>query len=323
MQILDNLLALGTPQILLVTARRDEIPEGMTHVVRVERNQVVAQGLKNHVFSSEYDYEPLMTQSLEGSTFSRQFSDVYRESEETFPILIEMHHTHVAYGNVAVLQDITWTMRQGENWAILGPNGAGKTTLLSLILADNPRSYANQIRLFGRQRGSGESIWEIKRRIGWVAPELQIYYHEGTICEHVVWSGFFDSIGLYRGCSPEQVTVARQWMQAFDIAHLADHPFGTVSVGEQRRVLLARALVKSPILLVLDEPCQGLDGQNRTRILQMLDQLCKHTLVNLIYVTHHWDEMPDAITHVLRLESGQIQNAGTRNSVFCETKNLI
>jgi molybdate transport system ATP-binding protein len=110
-------------------------------------------------------------------------------------------------------------------------------------------------------------------------------------------------------------------MQAFDIAHLADHPFGTVSVGEQRRVLLARALVKSPILLVLDEPCQGLDGQNRIRILQMLDQLCKHTLVNLIYVTHHWNEMPDAITHVLRLENGQIQDTGTRNSVFCETKN--
>ena len=241
-------------------------------------------------------------------------------------ILIEMKNTSVSYGEVDVLWDINWTMRQGENWAVLGPNGAGKTTLLSLILADNPQSYANEITLFGRRRGSGESIWDIKRNIGWVSPELQIYYHNESTCHNVVCSGFFDSVGLYQKCSPEQTNVAEHWMRSFGIEDLADRSLGTVSAGEQRLVLLARALVKNPILLILDEPCQGLDFSHRRRIIDLLDQLSPsdHCLsgrgrggcVNMIYVTHHFDEMPTAITHVLKLDLGRIQACGPRESVL-------
>jgi molybdate transport system ATP-binding protein len=194
---------------------------------------------------------------------------------------------------------------------VLGPNGAGKSTLLSLINADNPRAYGNQIRLFGRPRGSGESIWDIKRAIGWVAPELQQYYPKQNTCADVVCSGVFDTIGLYRACTPEHRAAALAWMQAFHLNEIAEQSFGSVSAGEQRLVLFARALVKTPRLLVLDEPCQGLDAAHRATLVALIDHLCRQTGISLIYVTHHADELPTAITHVLRLVRGRIQTIGT------------
>jgi molybdate transport system ATP-binding protein len=337
---LDGLLIAGSPQILLVAPRIEEIPQGITHVLCVDDNQVVDQGRKDTILHSEFARELFASQSNTGDLRSRLKKippnpPLRKGGKKHVPpfskgglggILIEMKDTSVSYGAVDVLRDINWIMRQGENWAILGPNGAGKTTLLSLILADNPQSYANEIRLFGRRRGSGESIWDIKRNIGWVSPELQFYYHSESMCYNVVCSGFFDSVGLYRECSPEQTSVAEQWMRSFGIEDLADRSLGNVSAGEQRLVLLARALVKNPILLILDEPCQGLDFSHRKRIIDLLDQLSPsdHCLprrgrgeyVNMIYVTHHFNEMPNAITHVLKLDQGLIQKCGLRENVL-------
>jgi molybdate transport system ATP-binding protein len=191
----------------------------------------------------------------------------------------------------------------------LGPNGAGKTTLLSLILGDNPQAYANEIALFGRRRGSGESIWEIKRRIGWVAPELHLYTPFDATGFDVVCSGFFDSVGLYRRCSPQQREEGRAWMARLDIADCTDAMFRQLSEGEQRMVLVARALVKQPQLLVLDEPCQGLDARNRDRVLEAVDSIGEHGYgldTSMIYVTHEADELPKSITHVIRLRAGVV-----------------
>jgi molybdate transport system ATP-binding protein len=205
-----------------------------------------------------------------------------------------------------VLDEINWTVRRGENWALLGPNGSGKTTLLSLILGDNPQAYANRITLFGRHRGSGESIWEIKERIGWVASELHLYYPGTVPCFDVVCSGFFDSVGLYRRCSDEQRKTASTWMDRLGIAGYADAMFGRISEGEQRMVLLARALVKHPWLLILDEPCQGLDRDNRERVLRTIDVVGSQIDTSVIYVTHRPDDVPNIITHVMRLDRGRI-----------------
>ena len=154
---------------------------------------------------------------------------------------------------------------------ILGPNGSGKTTLLNLITADNPQAYANRIYLFGRRRGSGESIWDIKQRIGIVSSEFQIRYRKPITAFEVVLSGFFDSVGLYRHASAGQKQMAEQWMAVLGIAHKSDKIFNQLSYGEQRMVLLARAMVKMPLMLILDEPCQGLDRTNRHRILEAID----------------------------------------------------
>lgn len=217
-----------------------------------------------------------------------------------------MNNVTVSYNGTPVLRQVNWTVRENERWALLGPNGAGKTTLLSLILADNPQAYASDITLFGKRRGTGESIWEIKQNIGWVAPELQLYYPRGATCWDVVCSGWFDSVGLYRECSPQQREAALSWLRRFDLAARAETAFDQVSEGEQRLALLARALVKSPALLVLDEPCQGLDAGNRDRVLQAIEGIGSRPNASMIYVTHRADELPQSITHVLRLNEGRV-----------------
>jgi molybdate transport system ATP-binding protein len=313
---IDELLAAGSPQVLLVMPRLDEIPQGVTHVLRVAGCRIVEKGPRSKILQSEIVEEETTSQSHIVPPSSREFPVAPKEAITTFPTLVEMKDTFVSYGDTTVLDSINWTMKQGENWAILGSNGAGKTTLLSLILADNPQAYANKITLFGKRRGSGESVWDIKQNIGWVSSELQAFHQKGTTCFNAVCSGFFDSIGLYKTCSPDQARTAEQWMDSFGILNLMDHPLGAVSVGEQRLVFLARALVKNPALLILDEPCQGLDISNRTRINDLLDKLCRQTSVNMIYVTHHFEEMPQSITHVLKLDKGRVLASGLRQEIL-------
>jgi molybdate transport system ATP-binding protein len=315
---IDTLLISGKPRLLLITPREEEIPAGITHVLRVDNGRVINQGPKKEILAPTPEPpEPTATPAgRPTNVVDLPHSVAEPEPAARQPILVDIKNGTITYNGVKVLDGINWRMGQGENWAVLGPNGAGKSTLLSLILADNPQAYANDITIFGRRRGSGESIWEIKREIGWVSPELQVYYHRATSCRHVICSGFFDSVGLYRTCSPDQAKITRRWLDELGLTHLADRPLGTVSVGEQRLVLLGRALVKEPALLILDEPCQGLDYSHRTRIVELLDRLCRQLPVSLIYVTHHFDEMPRAITHILKLNQGRIEQRGTREAVL-------
>jgi len=296
----------GQQRLLLVTSRPDEIPNGITHVLGIAEYQVVTQGAKADVLAAPFAKGVFIVDQ-------RPAREILMPPAADWPVLppgaplIELQHASVKYQDVTVLQDITWTMQQGEHWAIRGPNGAGKSTLLSLILADNPQAYANELKIFGRRRGSGESIWDIKRHIGWVAPEIHMYYQSQASCKTIVCSGFFDSVGLFHNVTHAQLQSAAKWMQAVGIETLAERSFREISMGEQRLVLLARALVKQPRLLILDEPCQSLDGLNRSRIIQLLDNLCRQTPVSLLYVTHHLDELPRSITHVMHLENGRMR----------------
>jgi molybdate transport system ATP-binding protein len=291
--------------IIVVTTRWDEIPPGITHVLVLEDGHVIAQGAANEITSKRP---------------ARRIPAVERTPDRvpkhdpdqtvTFPVLVRMRDVRVDYNGTPILNHVHWTIQQGENWALLGPNGSGKTTLLSLIIGDNPQAYANDISLFGRRRGSGESIWDIKKHIGWIAPELHLHYPKTRSSLAVVCSGYFDSVGLYRPCSASQRTAAKAWMRHLGISHCANTSFGSLSQGEQRMVLLARALVKRPLLLVLDEPCQGLDARNRERIVQTIDAVCTHADTNVIYVTHDDRQLPQAITHLIRLDRGNVVQAG-------------
>jgi molybdate transport system ATP-binding protein len=296
-------------RLILVASREDEIPQGITHVLGIAGHQIVIQGEKADVLASDFARKIFKTRQEPEPVNLELPSDGWLVQDLHSPgtPLIEFNHATVAYKGVTVLQDITWTMRQGEHWAIRGPNGAGKSTLLSLILADNPQAYANDVTIFGRPRGTGESIWEIKHQIGWVSPEIHMYYSSQIDCRTVVCSGFHDSMGLYQNVTAEQSQTAARWMRILGIDGLADQLFHDVSIGEQRMILLARALVKQPRLLILDEPCQGLDGYHRARIIHVLDALCRQTPVSLLYVTHHRDELPESITHVLLLEKGRMR----------------
>ena len=214
---------------------------------------------------------------------------------------VRMHDVTVRYGGRKIVSGIDWTVRKGECWALLGENGSGKSTLLSLICGDNPQAYANDIELFGRKRGSGESIWDIKKRIGYLSPDVHTYYIEDIPCLKVVASGFFDSIGLSRECTGEQYETALRWMEAFGAAYLADRSFVRISYGEQRLVLLARAFVKSPELMILDEPLHGLDAGRKRLARSIIDEYCSDPEVTLVYVTHYMDEIPPCVSSTKRL----------------------
>ena len=311
-RVMTQIIAGGQIKVLVVASGPAEVPEGITHLLYVADHQIRTQKPVLQANLSELKEEP--PAAFAGITISASnFMDL--QSKETTPseTLVEMKNTSVVYNGTAILSNIDWTVKTGERWAVLGQNGAGKSTLLSLIMADNPQSYANEIFLFGKKRGSGETIWDIKRQIGWVSPELQMYYVQGFSCLEVVCSGFFDTIGLYQECSSEQTRTAMKWLTLFHMETLAGQIFDTLSLGEQRLVLLARALVKNPSLLVLDEPGQGLDKKNRKYLNDLLDQLCWKTGLTLIYVTHYLDELPQGITHVLKLKKGAVIEKAVRN----------
>ncbi len=306
---LENLMH-SEMRVIVVGTNRDEIPRGVTHVLSVSDNRAVAQEALQAVssFRAERPWHSPPGQ-VEISGMNRRFlvaKPAPRNDNDAGRAFVSMTDVTVSYNGTPVLRQVNWTVRENERWALLGPNGAGKTTLLSLILADNPQAYANDITLFGKRRGTGESIWEIKQNIGWVAPELQLYYPRGATCLDVVCSGWFDSVGLYRECSQQQREVALAWLRRFDLAARAETAFDQLSEGEQRLALLARALVKSPALLVLDEPCQGLDAGNRDRVLQAVESVGSRPDSSMIYVTHRADELPQSITHVLRLNEGRV-----------------
>jgi molybdate transport system ATP-binding protein len=164
--------------------------------------------------------------------------------------LVRLRNITVRYGSTVILNDLNWTIRTGESWALLGPNGSGKTTLLSLILGHNPQVYTNDVVVFGRQRGSGESVWDIKKHIGWVSPELHLHFNDSATCFEVVASGFYDTVGLFQPPTTRQRTAARRWLARFRLLEFAHQPLYALSAGLQWMVLLARALVKNPRALM-------------------------------------------------------------------------
>ncbi|QBG47888.1 ATP-binding cassette domain-containing protein [Verrucomicrobia bacterium S94] len=207
--------------------------------------------------------------------------------------LIEVKHAQVAYGGNVVFQGLDWRVERGEHWQISGPNGCGKTTLLEMVSGDLPQLYANDIRVFGIQRGSGESVWDIKKHIGHVSSAVQVNYRVSTSILNVVISGLHDSIGVYCQPSLHEIRCAKEWINLLDLGRKMDQPLRRLSYGEQRLVLIARAMIKRPELLILDEPCQGLDEVNRRMVLNLINYIGENSETTLLYVSHHaTDEIP-------------------------------
>ena len=221
---------------------------------------------------------------------------------DPFETAVKMEKVQIKYGSKTILSDFCWKVNRGERWAIKGPNGAGKSTLISLITADNPQAYSQNITLFDRKRGTGESIWDIKRKIGYLSPELHLYFKEGGSCFSVVASGLFDTQGLFKRMSEEQIKQVNHWMEVMGINHLKERSFLQISGGEQRMVLITRALVKNPELLILDEPCQGLDRVQTEHLKSVLDYLAANSDMTLLYVSHYDRDIPSCVNQVLELK---------------------
>lgn len=204
--------------------------------------------------------------------------------------IVDIRDATVRYGDKLVFKNLTFQLAPLQHALVTGDNGSGKSTLLGLITGDNPQCYSNRVEVLGYSRGGGESIWELKRQMGIVSSELHRLYRVRCDALTVVCSGFFDSIGVYDTVNEVQVRIARQWLHAAGLAGREADPFHRMSYGEQRLVLIARALVKSPLLLVLDEPTQGLDELNRSRVLNLLTTLEARRHTTLIFVSHRLDE---------------------------------
>ena len=265
--------------IMLVIAKTDDIPEYADEVVE----QSSLEPAPEHVLSEEKRQAILALP--------------YHDNDYDCQHVIDMHDVTIKYGSRTILNNIEWMVKNGERWALTGQNGSGKSTLLSLVCADNPQSYACDITLFDRPRGSGESIWDIKKHIGYVSPEMHRSYKRNLPAIRIVASGLMDSIGLYAIPHAEDYAKCRWWLDIFGIGELADRPFLTLSSGEQRLVLLARAFVKDPQLLILDEPLHGLDLWNRRLAKDVIETFCQRRNKTMIMVTHYQAELPNNITH--------------------------
>ena len=280
-------------QIILLLSMLEDIPPFITHVVTIN-NLDLGEKVTRQAYLDALVIDP----------FQGEISPEKREAIAALPVqppafdseeVVRLNAVSIRYGERTILKALDWVVQREEHWALSGDNGAGKSTLLSLVCDDNPQSYACDISLFGRKRGSGESIWQIKKHIGYVSPEMHRSYQKNVPAIDIVASGMHDSIGLYVKVPDAQKEICRFWLTIFGIERYENTPFLQLSSGEQRLVLLARAFVKDPDLLILDEPLHGLDTYNRQMVKSVISAFLKRPNKTLIMVTHYKNELPPEI----------------------------
>jgi molybdate transport system ATP-binding protein len=277
-------------------------------VILLNRGRVVALGPREQVW-------PRCVQLLKAGAVGircKQEKPSRRSSPQPSRPILELMDVTIRGAGRLLLRKVTWTVRTGEHWVLFGHNGAGKTTLLSLIQGDHPQVYSQQVRLFGKPLGSTQTLWRLRQSIGSMSPELLLHYPPGWSCLQVVCSGFFQSVGLHQACSRSQSASARAWLVRLGLGRFFHEPIGALPLGLQRLVLLARAAVRKPRLLILDEPCLGLDPGQRKRFLETVDQIVHRTGATLLLVSHHHAELPSCITHSLELRRGRISHIRAR-----------
>ncbi|MFW7249572.1 molybdate ABC transporter ATP-binding protein ModF [Enterobacter sp. BNK-34] len=286
--------------LVLVLNRFDEIPDFIQHAGVLADCNLTETGEKTALLKQALIAQLAHSEQLDGITLPEPDAPSARHALDPHQPRIVLRDGMVSYDDRPILNRLSWTVNPGEHWQIVGPNGAGKSTLLSLITGDHPQGYSNDLTLFGRRRGSGETIWDIKKHIGYVSSSLHLDYRVSTTVRNVILSGYFDSIGIYQAVSDKQHKLAQQWLDILGMDNrVADAPFHSLSWGQQRLALIVRALVKHPTLLILDEPLQGLDPLNRQLIRRFVDVLISEGETQLLFVSHHAEDAPSCITHRL------------------------
>jgi molybdate transport system ATP-binding protein len=299
--ILLNEIAASGIHIIMATSAH-ELPDVVTNVAVLD-NGSISQSLTRQEFEQS---EHNATDKASVDTEALKVLLNATTTHHSYSQIVSMTDVLIKYGEKTILNKVNWQINPGECWALLGHNGAGKSTLLSLINGDNPQAYANNIILFDKKRGTGESIWDIKSKIGFVSPELYQYFPTDNSCLQVIESGFYDTLGLFRPSIKPRADLALSWMKALEIDQYARQLLKNIPASAQRLCLLARALIKNPALLIFDEPCQGLDDHQQQHFKSVIDAICSISNVTLIYVTHYQHEIPDSVDKVLRLDKGEV-----------------
>ncbi len=291
--------------VLVITDRYEHVPEATSHVLYIADRQVEFTGTRAAFETRGIPDDLKQLGSAETTSLTQTLAVTLagREQAELAPgrALIELRDVTVSYGARRVLSGLSLSLRSGEHTLVRGPNGCGKTTLLNLINGDNPQVYANDVTVCGMKRGSGESIWEVKAKLGQVSYALHVEYAYRCYASLIetVLSGFHDSIGLYREPSYAEIGAAERWLEVVGLNEKRAEPFSQLSYGEQRVALILRAVIKQPELLILDEPCHGLDARHRSAVLTIADYIGQNTGATLLYVTHDPDEQLACTRQVL------------------------
>lgn len=313
-----------SPKIILGMERWHEIPENITNVIEFANKKISFCGSKMDYekILNERETEKSATKESEKNAFESALNktmdeqksitanDAENETENSDgddKYLIEMNNVNVGWGDHRVLVDLNWKLKKGEHWLIQGPNGSGKTTFLELITGDNMQVFCNDVRIFGNRRGSGETIWDIKKKLGIVSYRLHVEYRMlgGTSLLSVIISGFRDSIGLYEAPTDWEIATAKKWLALGGFEGRESTNFGDLSYGEQRAILILRSAVKCPEVLILDEPCHGLDEKYREKILQLMELIGNGNTTTMLHVTHDPSEILQCEKHVLLLKPNE------------------
>ncbi len=288
-------------EVMVCVNIRSDIPAWTSHLAIIKDRRLVCAGPKDQIVPK---IERLMRADKAGNApIHAPFLQSSTKSREGDEELVFLRNGFAGYGEKKLFSGLNLTIQSGDNTLITGPNGCGKSTLLDIITGDNPKCYANDLRIFGKKRGSGESIWALKKHMGIVSPTLHRDHRIPGNALQVVLSGLYDSIGLYHKAVSTEIKTARQWLAWIDLSAKAEVPFRRLSFAEQRLVLIARALIKRPRLLILDEPTQGLDDANRRALLDLLAEIAGQNLSTILFVSHRRDEHRPFFRQQIRLDA--------------------
>jgi molybdate transport system ATP-binding protein len=296
--------------LILVSHRQDELIPEITDVMGLRNGKMEFSGRRSAVLTEANLKKLYKSESQASDTGNFKSKIIVSESrniEDSLVPPIKMENVHLYFQGHTVFEDFSWTWPPGEHWQVAGPNGSGKSTLVKLIVGEHLQAYSNRVWIFGKRRGSGENIWDLRKRIGMVTPELQMNYRKKITGRKVVYSGFNDSIGFYGAISEQQKETAEKWLSQFDLFEIAENSFLSMSYGQQRLFLLARAMVKSPEILLLDEPCQGLDPYQRAELINKINLLGKSKTTQILYISHQIEDKLDCVSATIFLPDGRIE----------------
>lgn len=292
-------------ELLISVNNLADIPDWCSHLAIFRNRRIETAGPREQV---QADFESRNHLARENGRPAPALSGQSKAHEaDRKEELIALRDGWAGYGDRILFCGLNLSVCTGDHTLITGPNGCGKSTLLDIITGDNPKCYANKLRLFGVQRGSGESIWDIKKHMGIVSPSLHRDHRVPGSALHIVISGLYDSIGLYRKVQSADRKKGLAWLDWLGLADVADVPFRRLPFAEQRLILIARGLIKEPKLLVLDEPTQGLDTKNRNRFLDLLAKGAKQQLTTILFVSHRKDEHRPFFRRHIRLNTYTLQ----------------
>jgi molybdate transport system ATP-binding protein len=262
-----------------------------------------------HINAKSFDLESINSETHETKTLTPfGIPQPAHSIDYNQKILIQMNQVSVSYEDRKIVNNINWTIQQGEFWQLIGPNGSGKSTLLSLINGDSPKGYGQDLYLFGRKKGSGESVWDIKKNIGYFSTNMTSLFQRSHTLEHMILSGFFDSIGLYDLPTTLHKMIANQWLELIGMSHLKNKMFNKLSIGQQRVAMIVRSVLKHPPLVILDEPVEGLDDENVAMVTQLINLLKQESNMTIVYVSHRIEPSlaPNSVFELIPSDEGSV-----------------